>query len=525
MTGEKKHSDLSSRLIKRSAKIASRSTKAPSSTAAISAPPKAATAPDKAKKEEVQRRKNPFNDMLLNKTGKESTTTTTTTTASPPASLEPESITHKRHSSSSSIQDDQAADRLVELERALALAREEQSELKEELGRVRKHSVVYRETIADYRQQLTEAYSRSPLSDTPERDTSPMEDVDHDISERHSGDHQRGDLIEQNYDLREKVAQLQEQMIEQDVLYRARLEQQITRGQTEWNELTGRLHQAEKESQERMQQLLDLKHSISALTRIESQVPDSDVATRMDELCYRIREWVISNYRRAKLNFVHLSPSTMQALEFICPKYRDIDLADRLAFYQAIVFSNLMQIFREPIWIGLPDSGPLAHIRHAAMYLLDTGTDFHEWRRTTIRALEKSHAKQELEQERNIVLQNMVAKIHRQLHELTSTVPTPAAQSSLLGILNQAADLQHMLHLQKAQYRLHLFQHAPGTQVPFDESRMEPINDSDMDDDSYLARTLTFCVFPLLVKFGDEAGENLQIQNVLLKAKVCCGVG
>jgi hypothetical protein len=57
---------------------------------------------------------------------------------------------------------------------------------------------------------------------------------------------------------------------------------------------------------------------------------------------------------------------------------------------------------------------------------------------------------------------------------------------------------------------------------------MEIINDvDDMDDDgdTRIERIFSFCVFPCLEKFGDEFGEKVDVRNVLLKAKVCCGVG
>src|SRR5207253_2342420 len=131
--------------------------------------------------------------------------------------------------------------------------------------------------------------------------TSPHMEYEQETEQCRSFNKQREDLIEQNYELRGKLAELEQQLVEQDALYRAKIDRELSKGQEEWNELTGRLHHSEKESQERLQQLLDLKHSISALTRMESQVTDSELAERMDQLYHRIREWIISNFRRTKL--------------------------------------------------------------------------------------------------------------------------------------------------------------------------------------------------------------------------------
>jgi hypothetical protein len=99
-----------------------------------------------------------------------------------------------------------------------------------------------------------------------------------------------------------------------------------------------------------------------------------------------------------------------------------------------------------------------------------------------------------------------------------------------MGVLRTAADLQRMLALQKARYQVRFFRDADtGGRLNFDERRMESVNDLDnMVDDGEvgsLNRRFIFCVFPCLEKFGDERGENTQVSNVLLKARVCCGVG
>ncbi|KAF2659427.1 hypothetical protein K491DRAFT_675647 [Lophiostoma macrostomum CBS 122681] len=518
MTGEKKGTDLSNRL-KRPLKSNLRSSKSPAST--ISAPPKAAIATGKPKKDDLHRRKNPFNEMLRQKTTKEASS------SGPPISEEREEEEEVQHAragsigSIKSIQEAKATDRIADLERALALARENQHAMQDELDKVNQHGVVYRETIADYRRQLSDTYN-SPRLASPQMDYEPDDSPSPSFGKPHD------DLVDENYDLRSKVAELQYQLTQQDALHRTKLDEARFRGEVDWNELTGRLHNSEKESGERLQQLLDLKHSISALTRMESQVTDSELVEQLEQLHHRIREWVISNYRRTKLNFGNLSQETARALHGIHPEFTKVDSTDRLAFYQAIIASTLMHILREPIFIGLPESGPLSAIRHAATYIHDAGAEYHEWRRTTIRALEKSEVNHALQQEREKTLYRMAGDIEHQLFSLTSTNLSPQARSSLLSILNAAADLHKSLLLQKARYHLHSFRNHTDGPTYFDEQRMEMINDiDDVDDDgdTQIDRIFSFCVFPCLEKFGDEFGEKVEVRNVLLKAKVCCGVG
>lgn len=428
-------------------------------------------------------------------------------------------IQHERVEDIQSIQDAKAEGRIAELERALAVAKEDQAALREELDNSKRRSQVYGEPGADYRRPVPRP--SSPLPGSTRVDYSSLE-----TSPRRPISRAREDVMEQNFALRGQVAHLHEQLVQQDAMFRSNLEQRVQSRDAEWEEVTARLHHTEKESQERLQQLLDLKHSISAMTRMENQATDSELAERADQLYHRIREWVISNFRRAKLDFANVSRDTTKVLEAIHPQYATVSSSDRLPLYQALIANALMDIFREDICIGLPTSGPLAPMRQLAAYIHNAGNEYREWRRATIRALEKSESRHALREERERMLHRVAADVEHQLFSLTSTNLTPNAQASLLAILDSAADLQHILLLQKAQYRLQFFCNDEYDEVCYDEECMEAVNDGmDEDGDMALGRRFAFCVFPCLEKFGDEFGEKVEVRNVLLRARVCSGVG
>ncbi|KAF2726610.1 hypothetical protein EJ04DRAFT_582575 [Polyplosphaeria fusca] len=271
---------------------------------------------------------------------------------------------------------------------------------------------------------------------------------------------------------------------------------------------------------------MDLKQSISSLTRMESQVADSDLSEQMDLLYHRIREWVISNFRRTKLDFSNLTTETARMLESIHPDPTQMESSDRLSFYQSIISSMLMQIFNEPIMIGLPKTGPLAPVTQIAAYIHDVGHDYRERRRATVLALHRSGAASQIDAEKKELLHAIVNDIKAHLSNLTSVTITPAAMASLSDIFLTATEIQHTLLLQRAHYKVRFLRNQGAQTVLFDDLLMENINGDDMDDvDTFTKRELAFCVFPCLEKFGNEAGEHLDVSNVLLKAKVCCGVG
>ncbi|KAF2639251.1 hypothetical protein P280DRAFT_481404 [Massarina eburnea CBS 473.64] len=526
MTGEKKTSEPSGRLGVKRQKPTSSSPARPTDT-----PPKTAVATTNTKpKDETQRRKNYFNDMLNHRSNKEKEKGTRRSTSS----KHEESEAPKRASPDSHGSIDGAAERIAELERTLATVLEEQHAMREELAKARDQGA-----SADSKRNSNHGHHlQSPLgppgafhSDSRPTTPSPAPrsipvDIDDEASPRRrtprrSFNHHRSDLSVENYDLRAQVAQLQDQIQAQELAFQSRL-----RTETDWYELTSRLHTTEKESQERLQQLLSLKSSISSLTRMDSQVTDSELTESFSQLANRVREWVITNFRRAKLNLTNLPPDVVLALEDISPTYQRIE--DRLPLYQALISNVLMHIFREPILVGLPEHGPLAAVRKLAECLYNPSPEYREWRRCTIRSIENTEGTA-VQREKEKLMHLLAGEIGHQLHKLTSVNLTQNAQSALVGILNAAADLQHTLLQQKAQYRMCFFRHMEDIEIDFDESSMESINDFDgsVDDDGdvIVDRKFAFCVFPCLEKWGDEYGENTAARNVLLKARVCCGVG
>ncbi|KAL5416990.1 hypothetical protein PMIN06_002903 [Paraphaeosphaeria minitans] len=517
MTGQK-GSDLSSRLgVRRSKTTTARPSKL--SDPPINAPPKAALA--------TARR---FNDMLHPRSSKERERARR---VSDSAAIRTEATVAALNEGNGPSEDgpsDPAAQRIAELEQALATAWDEQKTMKEELAKLRGLVQVYPETIEEYQRTLASAYVQSPPGAFPPdpRPASARSNSHGDESApRRSMNQPREDHSEQNEILRTKIAQLQEQLVTQEATYQSLLEHRISRAEAEWDELTVRLHSTEKESGERLQQLLALKTAFSSLTRVESQVTDNELSDTFSQLSNRIREWVISNFRRAKMNLNDLPQDTAEVLQATFPSYMSIDPANRLALFQAIVSNTLMSVFGELLFVGLPEKGPLANLRQIANLIQDTA-GYQNWRHSTIRCLQKSDATR-ISTERARQIDRLASEISHHLQVVTSVALQPEARLALSSILNATVDFQNTLSLQKARYRVDLFKAQSDIRPTFDDERMEPINELDeyVDDDGDVVvdRVFAFCVFPCLEKFGDEYGEQTEVSNVLVRARVCCSVG
>lgn len=297
--------DLSSRL-KRPGKLGSRSSKTASTSSPISAPPKAAIAAGKGKKEDLHRRKNGLNEMLLQVSAKEGGQLSSSSQSAADDDDDQLLSADISDPSLNSIDEMMQNERVAELEKALAVALSKQKSMTDDIERLRNHETVYRGAMEGYKQQLSdEQGQRYSL-----HSNSGPKEFEQETDRRRSWGKERMELQEQIYELQGKVAELQSDLLDRDAMWKMQWERERTDRIMERNQLGESLHAAEKEAQDRRKQLLDLKQSISALTRMESQVTDSELTERMDQLYHRTREWVISNFRRSKLSTSRDSENT-----------------------------------------------------------------------------------------------------------------------------------------------------------------------------------------------------------------------
>lgn len=427
-------------------------------------------------------------------------------------------------------------DRISELERALVLAQEEQNALRTALEETRHHGIEVEDAIRDASQllhaqelpcTLSVTANDEDLDNWSDAKTSPSRSTNSEGRPTSSHSHSSSDVHRQNHDLRYKYTVLQDQLWSQDAGYRTSLSHK----EVELNALRTRLHVTEKESQGHLQQLLSLKSSISSLTRSESQATDAALVDEFEQLANRIREWVITNFRKAKMD-VHsgdLPSETVKALQALTVRYAEIESPNRLALYQALVTSAMMQIFDASVVAGLPKTGLLGTLCAFAQGKNDTSIEYREWRRATIRMVDVDrHLADALREGRDEVLHRIAKRIANLLYTLTCFSLSPHAQAALMSILQTAACLQRTLALQKARYWATFLRVTnEHSALKFDEQKMEAVNDTIEDDGDMMdqERQIFFSVFPSLEKSGDEWGEHVDVSNVLVKARVCCGVG
>jgi hypothetical protein len=428
-------------------------------------------------------------------------------------------------------------DRIAELEKAMAIAHSEQQVMAKEIKKLQQHELVYRDAMETYKQQLSDSNDHRYMPDS----NGPLKEFEEETDRYRFWSKERSELQEEVFDLKDKLEELQSETLDREGIWSAQWEHERANWIKERNQQAEALHNAEKEVLERRKQLIDLKQSISALTRTDNQATDSDLLDRMDQLYHRIREWVISNYRRSKLGVSNLNPDTIAVLEAINPKYQQSETTDKISLYQAVVAFNAMKIFQENVCVGLPISGVLAEtcrlfqgrfIQGYQPYVRLTpkidsdGPDFRNWSRATVRMIRQTPLKDAVDARKKELIHSVAETTLKILEDISGVTKSDAIESSLVNLLYAAGDLQDTLLFQKARYSISfLVYDVESSHLRFDSQKMDPINELEEDDGEFLEPEFRYAVFPNLIKSGDELGARPEIRNVLLRARVVCGKG
>ncbi|KAL9062861.1 MAG: hypothetical protein Q9157_008578 [Trypethelium eluteriae] len=180
---------------------------------------------------------------------------------------------------------------------------------------------------------------------------------------------------------------------------------------------------------------------------------------------------------------------------------------------------HLMEIFEAPLFFGLPEEGPLSHIKALTNYLQPLSSDFGQWRSLTFGIIDQDDHGDVTEHTRK-TLDSMQAVIEEALSQLTATEPSTSQRTSLRTILENSARIARLVRRQRAHFVFELPKVSAERKAVFDGKVMEDVNGEDEEE---LKGTKVQCAtFPAVYKLGDERGENMHLRNVIFKARVLC---
>ncbi|RMY60217.1 hypothetical protein D0865_01660 [Hortaea werneckii] len=270
------------------------------------------------------------------------------------------------------------------------------------------------------------------------------------------------------------------------------------------------------------QQLAELKKTISTSTRMSSSVTDSTFAQEMGVLHHELQNWIVLNFRRAKMD---VAPNELcnrlegtgdfERVAWLQQIFRVFDPSAKLAFLQCVATVFLMDVFCAELVFGLNEGEQWCAVLLKAddsMQKTLGSQAYGKWRAATVEAVGQSAVFQDHLQKAN---EGVADSICHSLHKLTEIDAGEGGKASLIGIIKRAASLAHLFSFQQAQYQFIL----PNPGTPFDAETMEDI----AQDGEELSSSVISCVtFPFIIKNGDECGDNTHLRNVIMKSRVLC---
>ncbi|GAB7360510.1 hypothetical protein MBLNU230_g8460t1 [Neophaeotheca triangularis] len=284
---------------------------------------------------------------------------------------------------------------------------------------------------------------------------------------------------------------------------------------------------AEGETRTLKSQLTDLKRSISVSTRVENEVSDGTFVQEMGRLQHEVQNWVVNNFRRAKLQqsydeickglqqAVGDDPPTFEASQSM---YQTFEAMNKLAIFQATVVAILHEVFTEPYLYGLRQGDPWADsVRQSADALSSVMNPvaYNKWRSSTFDALRHTPA---VEEHVNVRATQLAGTALNFLETATGTERNENGAMTLKQIVKRAISLAHLFRVQRAHYHFDL----PSPGQSFEADGMEDVA---IDAEEDVQRVVVCAIFPSVVKIGNGQDSNAAVRNVVVRSKVLCSEG
>ncbi|OAA47219.1 hypothetical protein BBO_02674 [Beauveria brongniartii RCEF 3172] len=314
------------------------------------------------------------------------------------------------------------------------------------------------------------------------------------------------------------------------------------------------LKERDEEARRLRGQVRGLKEWVSTSTRADGQTSDEVFGDGMARLGNGLQNWVITNFRKAKLDLSRLDKETTAEVAALVPTYEELAKTAKVHFLQSLVSRVLVDTVFDAYFVGLsPEQTSLFKDMEQLLASFCGGAaseSVNQWRASTLSLLLRREAPQLLHDDTAAFAECVVSRTNHLLDRLTgtSTTTTTATTSSsshgavegardaaLRVLVNNSIELARRLVVQKAVLRVFMPVMRPPHERPvlFEASTMEDVGggaddeeDEGEDGDGTAGgrrRREVWCVvFPGVVKQGDEHGAQMQYRNVICKAKVLC---
>ncbi|KAK3397037.1 hypothetical protein B0T20DRAFT_247837 [Sordaria brevicollis] len=296
-----------------------------------------------------------------------------------------------------------------------------------------------------------------------------------------------------------------------------------------WNAMQQSLREREDEIRDLRKQMRGLKEWVSNSTRADAtgaaqQVSDEVFGAGMAKLGNGLQNWVLVNFRRAKVSVKDDDEVTREELGRVVPMFEEIlGMGGKIHLIQSVVSSLLVEMVFGAYFVGLSAEQERVVREAEAMLgsIASTPESINQWRALTLSIL-KREADQMLQAETTAIIDALVNKTNNILDAITDvdTKATEARDQGLRQLVNGAIDMSRLLVVQKAIFKVTMPEILPHQRVLFDAATMEDIGGE--DEEGLSDREICCVTFPGIIKHGDESGGQLQWRNVIAKARVLC---
>ncbi|RFU73035.1 hypothetical protein TARUN_9220 [Trichoderma arundinaceum] len=271
-------------------------------------------------------------------------------------------------------------------------------------------------------------------------------------------------------------------------------------------------------------QVRGLKDFVSTSTRTDDQTSDEVFGDGMTKLGNGLQNWVITNFRKAKLDLSKAGDATLAELGQLVPMYEELIHTSKVHLLQSIVSSILVEMVFNAYYVGLSEQDT-QHFQQMEQLL--SSLCLNQWRSSTLALLRREA--HHLHDNTDAFAEAVISRITQLLDSIITTSPSSSSiptnsnsrDSALRVLIKNSIELARLLVVQKARLRVYMPSILPHQQVLFEPDTMEDIGGEE-DEENLANREISCVVFPGVIKHGDENGGHMQYRNVIVKARVLC---
>ncbi|KEZ46168.1 hypothetical protein SAPIO_CDS1041 [Scedosporium apiospermum] len=326
-----------------------------------------------------------------------------------------------------------------------------------------------------------------------------------------------------------KHSALNQQFLRADTELRLlRAEVEVRRGEREelregWDILRKQVRERDEEIAGLMAQVRGLKEWVSTSTRSDAQTTDEVFGEGMAKLANSLQNWVIVNFRKAKLDLINASPEMLENLRNLVPMYEELAPVAKVHLLQSVVSGILVDMVFNAYYVGLSkeQTERFRQMEDLLRSFADSDAPINQWRSSTLSILRRDSSKR-LATETETLTAAVIARINTTLDALTDDCSTPQRDQTLRSLVQSSVDLARLLAVQKAEFRVWMPGMVAHQRTTFDGRTMEDLGGEEDDEEGLSAREIWCVAFPGVIKRGDESGGHLQFENVIAKARVLC---